>query len=654
VQLPLWQPESSWRPPALASLPSWKGAKRVGIDVETCDPLLRELGPGVRRGAYIVGYSFAIEDGPKHYLPVRHGGGDNLPPQQVEDYIRQQARSFDGIIVGANLSYDLDFMAQRDITFPAVQWFRDVLVAEPLIDALSDNYSLEGVANRRLGIGKNEVKLREAAADYRIDPKKGLHALPARFVGEYGADDAWLPLLILRKQEKDIEEQDLWRVFNTESRLLPVLLRMRRRGIRIDLDALDQVETWAWQQCDEALDVVHSHTGHRIHRQEVLNAARLAPALREAGVNVPTTSQGRPSIQKDWLKTLNHPVADAINRARRFNKVVTTFGASMRRYMVDGRIHCTLNQVRRQKDDEGADDEQGGGRFGRLSSEDPNMQQQPARDPEIGKRWRRIFLPEPGELWASNDYSQQEPRWTVHYADLVGLPRAEEAARRYRENPATDNHQMMADMIQGRPATKQERSHAKEIFLGLCYGMGGAKLCRKLGLPTAWAVFDPEMRGVRHAVDSERGRQLIAQGEKVWEVAGPEGQRLLDQYDREVPFVKKLAKRAERRAAAVGYVVTAGGRRCRFPKRPDGSFDWTHKALNRIIQGSSGDQTKESMVALDAEGFRLLLQVHDENCLSVRDRAEAEAAAEIMRNVIPMRVPMKCDVEVGLSWGEAA
>jgi hypothetical protein len=109
----MWEPESEWRPPRVADLPSWDSVKRVGFDVETYDPYLKQLGPSVRRGGYVVGYSFSFEDGPSFYVPLRHGGGDNVEnPDKALEYLRDQAKRFTGMVVGAHLPYDLDFSAE--------------------------------------------------------------------------------------------------------------------------------------------------------------------------------------------------------------------------------------------------------------------------------------------------------------------------------------------------------------------------------------------------------------------------------------------------------------------------------------------------------------------------------------------------------------
>jgi DNA polymerase I-like protein with 3'-5' exonuclease and polymerase domains len=624
-QMPLFRPEGKWIPTPVSALPSWKGAKRIGIDSETKDPRITDLGPGVRRDGKIAGVSFAIEDGPDFYLPVAHLGGDNLSSQDVFSYLQDQAKDFDGDIGGMNLGYDLDFLNEANVYFPKVKFFRDVQIADPLIDELQNSYALQAIAERWGLPGKDETELRNAALMAGIkekDIKKCLWQLPARYVAAYACHDARLPLQILRKQEKVIEEQGLWDIYNLESRVLPVLVKMRRKGVRIDMDKLEGVERWSLYEETEALKKVQDLTGICIPIGGVWKAKLLAPVLTHIGIKVGTTAKGAPNIDKVVLDNIDHPAAEALLWARKTNKLRTTFAQSIRDHMVKGRIHCVFNQLAREDEDgHGVK----GARYGRLSSEHPNMQQQPARD-EFAKRWRSIYVPEEGAEWASMDYSQQEPRVLTHYAVLSNCTKAEAAAKKYREDPNTDNHQMMADL------TGLKRSYAKIVYLGLCYGMGGAKLSRDLKLPTKTMTH-------RHS-----GR--------VMEVAGDEAQEILDKFNSEAPFVRELAKRCEEVAQQRGYIITVGGRRCRFPKDNLGNFDWCHKALNRLIQGSSADQTKKAMVDADAAGHMLQLQVHDELDTSVAGERQANEIAEIMRTCTPLQVPSKVDVEIGPSWGE--
>lgn len=650
-QLPLWKPESSWRPPKVGDLPSWEGAKRVGFDCETKDPFLKQLGPGCRRdNSHITGFSFAIEDGPSFYVPIRHAGGDNVEdPDQALAYLRDQAKHYPGIITGANLSYDIDWIAEEAVEFTKVAFFRDVQIADPLICELHQSYSLQAIAERYGMPGKNTELLIDAARHYNVDPKGGMWQLPARYVGPYAGEDARLPLQILRRQERLIEEQGLQEVFDLESRVLPVLVRMRRRGVRISEERLDNIEIWSLDQEAEALAKIKQLSGVEVAVGDVWKSGALAPALTAIGVKVPMTmGRGKtpsPSIDKDFLGGLNHPVADAIAWARKVNKLRTTFAQSIRTHAIKGRVHCTFNQLRKTTED----GNERGAAYGRLSSENPNMQQQPSRD-EFAKMWRSIYLPEEGTQWASLDYSQQEPRMLMHFAELCGLPGAYEAAQQYRDNPATDNHQMMADI------SGVARKQAKDLFLGRCYGMGGAKLCDKLNLPTRWAVFYRQYGKNPMYFDTQSEAQTHASNTKgqAWRVAGREGQAIITQFDERLPFVKALAKKCEKKAKQVGFIHTLSGRRCRFPIGARGTYDWCHKALNRLIQGSSADQMKKAMVEMDDARFFLQLQVHDEGNGSSDDPKEIQRMSQIMSDTYTLGVPFKVDVEVGPSWGEAA
>lgn len=670
LQLGFFTPEARWKPPSLSDLPSWKGAKRIAIDAETRDPSIgNKLGPGDIRDGYSVGWAFAIEGGPKHYLPIRHEGGDNLPVNAVLAYLREQIRDFEGEFVGANLSYDLGYGYNDGFEWNPNARFRDIQIADPLIYELHMSYSLANIGKRHGIEAKDESMLLDAARSYGLDPKKGLWRLPGRYVGEYAEQDVTSPLEILRAQEKVIDEKDLRSIWDLESDVLPALVRMRRRGVRIDFDRLAQIEAWTLSEEKKAYDLIRQETFILLGSDDIWKPASIAPVLENIGIRLNKTSTGAPQIDKDLLKAANHPVASAILHARKVNKLRTTFAASIHKYHVNGRIHCSFNQIAREDED----GDQKGVRYGRLSAGDPNMQQQPSpdRDPIIAGEWRKIFIPEEGAIWGCNDYSQQEPRWTTHFAALMDLPKAREAAMRYQNDPNTDNHDMMTRLIHGDAQVdawlaegsknyKVNRGYSKNIFLGLCYGEGGAKLCHDIGKPTRWAHIYGwgdnrrtdfyEYRHEAMAARMESGKGFIR------ESAGEEGQEILDNFDQEVPYVRALAKAATARGEERGFVRTVLGRQLHFEQRDDGSYDYTHKALNRIIQGSSADQTKLAIVELDRAGLFIQLQVHDETDGSFSSVAEAQKAGEIMRDCILSRVkpwvPFKVDTEVGPSWGE--
>jgi DNA polymerase I-like protein with 3'-5' exonuclease and polymerase domains len=642
IQLPQTDLPSTWTPTPVSHLPSWEDAKRIAIDVETCDPQLTKLGPGVRRGGYVVGISFAIEDGPAYYLPIRHAVGELLPEEQVWQYLRDQAKVFRGEVVGANLQYDLDYLWEKGVVFQGMH--RDITVADPLIYELHFSYSLEAVSQRWGFQGKDESTLREAALRWGIDPQKkkksdkvkaNLWRLPAKHVAEYAISDVTLPLMVLRKQEQEIRNQDLGRVWELESKLLPVLLKMRRRGVRIDKDKLQYISDWAERV--EAEEMAKLNGSHKVGPHDCMKAVLLAPILEEAtGAKLPLTKHKKPKprINADWLKA--HPCreADALLRARQFNKLRTTFCKQVWEQLVGDRVHCSFNQSKVQKP---MSDDTEGAAWGRCSSSNFNITNQPTRHPEYGQLWRSIFIPDEGKQWCCCDYSQQEPRLLVHFSCIMGYDGAEEAAERYRQGQC--NYDAVARMVLDPEydGDKRVRDRAKTLFLAKIYGLGQRRLCEDLGVPTQPRSFE------------KNGKTINYIG------AGPEGQEILNRFRESFPFASLFDWEAKDRAKHRGWVKTIYGRRCRF--LPDGRGGYmeglTRKALNRIIQGSAGEQTKQAMVDADEKGLALQIMVHDELNKSVSSREEAEALSEVMVNAVRLRVPVVADVGLGPNWGEA-
>ena len=587
-------------------------------------------------------------------MPFRHQGGDNLDEGVVLRWARDELNAFDGEVVGANLSYDLDFLANDGVTFDKVRRFRDVQLAEPLLDSNRMSYSLDALAKDYLGQGKDYLGqgkeqglLEEAARAYGVDPKGGLWRMPARFVGAYAEADADLPLRILALQEKRLAEEELETVFDLESRLLPVLVAMRRRGVRIDLTKTERVRARLEQERDKWLGVVRQYTGPR---GELMAAESLAPALAARGIHVPMTPKTKkPSI----TDTLFHehrgdPLVDAIASGRRVATLINTFiDGHILGHHINGRIHCTFNQLRSDK---------GGTITGRLSSSDPNLQNIPSRQneadeamhlgEEVIKLIRGQFVPDEGEEWCRHDYSQIEYRLATHFAMGPGSDAAREA---YCSDPKTDFHKMCARMAGLDPEDKNIRKSIKGVNFCKIYGGGVPKIAAVLG------------------------------------VSLEEAEKFVGTYDTELPWVKKTLEAAMYRAGERGYVTTIAGRRQRFSLWEPNTYGdrrpalprklaeerygtnlkraKTYAALNYACQGSSAEITKKSMVdaweaglcAKDALGA-FLLNVHDEldNSVALTPRAQ-EAKSElkrIMEAAYQLKVPVIAEASYGPDWGE--
>ena len=611
---------SEWLPPA--SFPNLSEAKEIAIDLETCDPNMESLGPGWPRGdGYIVGYAVAV-DGWAGYFPVAHGGGGNLDKRIVERWIRDVlATPADKIM--HNAAYDLGWL--RATGFEVNGTIYDTMLAAPLIDENRFAYSLNSLGFDYLKEIKSEQGLKESASDFGVHPKKELWKLPAMHVGDYAEQDAALTLKLWHHFKSLLAKDEVESIFQLETAVLPVLVNITLKGINFDRAKCERHMREMRTKENEILKYLRDQAGMQV---DIWAAQSIAAAFDRLAIQYPKTAAGAPSFTKSFLDTHEHPMAKMILEARELNKTHGTFLEPYLKHSAkDGRIHTHFNQMR---------NEDGGTVTGRLSASNPNLQQVPARHEIIGPMVRGLFLPEDGDIWAANDFSSQEPRLLVHYATLLGLPGAEKMAQAYRDNPDTDFHQMVADMA------GIKRKAAKTIGLGLMYGMGKAKLAQQLDLP----------------VD--------------------EASDLIGTFHSKVPFLKgtvdAVMKRIEHPASG-GSIRTLLGRKCRFPlwepvewgvnkalPREQAVIEYgirikragTYKGLNRLIQGSAADQTKAGMVALHKAGFNLLLQVHDEIALSVRNKDEARAAAEIMATAVNLEVPSRVDVETGPSWGSAA
>jgi DNA polymerase I-like protein with 3'-5' exonuclease and polymerase domains len=462
--------------------------------------------------------------------------------------------------------------------------------------------------------------------------------------------DVELPLALLRRQERALAAQELEGIWDMESRLLPILVKMRRRGVRIDTALLTSIHDETKAKEAEARKRIEARVGFEVESDHLRKASAVDRIFRAIGISLPVTAKaGQPCFDQDTIKAIDHPLARDFAEAKKMQKFWRTDCKSIWDRMTNGRIHSLLRQLKGEKLGDIGKSE--GVAFGRSASSQPNMQQQHARDPVWGPRWRSIFLPDEGKRWCSADFSSQEPRMTVHYGVLDGLAGAEALAAKFREDNDTDLHAETARAIgikckkcggkgcEACAGCGYYRKGAKTIFLGLCYGMGGGKLCEDLGLPT------------KEVFSRRQGRMIT--------VAGPEGQAIIDKFDAMVPFVRKLAENLRAAAEQRGHIRTILGRRCHFPIDKIRSlggrkvYDFTHKALNRLIQGSSADQTKQAIIDCEAAGFELQLLIHDELTLSVDNREQAEEVARLMCGAVEMSVPSKVDVELGESWGDS-
>ena len=614
IQEPMFAPKSSWEIPDL--FPNIPETKTIAVDLETCDPNLLVKGPGWATGdGYVIGVGVATDDW-KGYFPFRHQGGGNLDEEVVLKWLSKTLSSNKRDVVFHNSLYDVGWLKREGVEVCGN--IVDTMFAAPLIDENRRSYSLDSLGESYCNNKKDESLLQDAALAYGINPKSEMYKLHSKYVGPYGEQDAALTLKVWDKLKQEIKSQDLSKIYELETSLIPLLIEMRWRGVRVNEEKAYSISKELSKKEQKIQVEIKRKYGSEVN---LWANASLQDIFDKNKLFYPRTEKGMASFQRQWLESHTHELPRLIVEARKLNKARTTFIDKMiLEHSHEGRIHAEAHPLRSDR---------GGTVSGRFSYSNPNLQQVPARDPEIGDMIRSIFIPEEDCEWGVFDYSQQEPRLTVHYADKMNLAGAKEAVIEYTERNA-DFHQIVADMA------NIPRKQAKTINLGLSYGMGKEKLINELGLD-----------------DSE-------------------AQKLFDQYHEKVPFIKGLQDQCTRIATDRGYIKTLGGRRCRFDlwesrferttplpleeaKSEYGESlkrSFTYKALNRLIQGSAADMTKLAMLELWKEGIIPHLQIHDEVDISVKDKTEAKKVCEIMRDCVDLVVPLLVDYELGPSWGQ--
>lgn len=635
---PMFPTPSEWKLPR--ELPDLSGASRIGLDTETRDPQLKEKGPGVRRDGYLCGISVAVPEGQKWYIPFGHSTGEQFDRDKALQWARDQLCRPSQPKVGANLIYDLDYLAEAGV--PVSGPFYDVQVAEPLIDENKLTYNLDSLAKQYLGETKNEELLRAACADYKLKgaPQKHIWRLDPKYSGPYAESDALQALQIFEQQEEILRQQNLEYIFDIETRLIPMLLHMRRQGVPVDTQRIMQLHDTMTENLKFAQKDLNSLAGTEI---DYWAADSIAKAFDKQGIPYPLTPKTqKPSFVKDWLAAHDSKIAKAIVKCREYDKLIGTFiEGSLMNMMVGDRIHCQFNQLK--SDDSGTV-------TGRFSSSNPNLQFIPTRT-ELGKMIRKCFIPDIDCDWIKQDYSQIEIRVLVHYAMGAG---SEDIIAQFNRDPKTDYHQWCADTA---GITRRE---AKTINFGLIYGMGADKLRHSLHISLEEAkefisMYYGKLPFLKHTVDiatkaaRDRGyvRTLMNRRRRF---------PLFEPRDNRVPFKPSRDKRALEEKVN-SWIDNQNGRYYRGVARAG-----CYKAFNAADQGTSADIMKKAMVEVWESGVcdivKMYLTVHDELDYGMpRTKEGVQAAAhiqEIMENTVDLRIPILADTEKGPNWGEVS
>ena len=662
------------------------GIDTVAVDLETYDPNLKTKGLGAIRGdGFVCGVAVATGRDTV-YFPINHSDTNLSLDKKIKLWEALDEKLFQNekiTKVFHNAMYDVCWI--RAVTGKKMKGrIVDTMIAGSVIDENRFKYSLDSLSKDYKIGSKYQYDLQQKTLEWSKgtikDPMTNMHKLPASIVKDYAKQDVDLTFKLWElfnkkidevlytkyeeyfdkkdkkwKIKKDangkniiIEEKTSRKIFELETKLFPCLVDMKFKGVKIDVEKAKAFGKRLEKTKNNIINYIARKTNIRV---EIWAASSIKALLDHESIDdyTKTPKSGMPQLPKNYLSTHKNKYLRLIAKARELDKAKNTFVDGLLGFVHNGRIHADINQIR---------GEHGGTVTGRFSMSNPNLQQIPSKG-YIGKKMRELFIPETGSDWYSFDYSQQEPRIVVHYAIKLGMDGTDDLKEEFDKEDA-DFHQIVADMA------NIPRKQAKTINLGLFYGMGRIKLQKELNL------------------DSKQA------------------QTLFNNYHSKVPFVKQLSKDLSDFASEEGLLFTVADRFCRFDKWETRDKEWnpetnrftevklhakkedaidaykleqmekydkyidptcehfekhytrafTYKALNRLIQGSAADMTKKAMVLLYEKGIVPHIQIHDELCVSIKDKETRTMVQNTMEQAIKLEINNKVDCEHGPNWGQ--
>jgi DNA polymerase I len=562
--------------------------------------------------AEVVGVSFSVEPGLGWYIPLAHAGLDadpQLDRAEVLERLRPWLEADDRAKLGHHLKYDRNVLLNHGITLRGIR--EDTMLESYVLDAGANRHDLDTLAERHLG---------HRTITYEDVAGKGAKQIPFAEVPveratEYAAEDAEVCLRLHQALAPRLAEAggpaSVYR--EIEIPLVPVLSDMERAGVKVDPALLREQSRELAARMDQVAEQAYCEAGGEFNLgspkqiQEVLYDRLGLPVLGR-------TPKGQPSTAEDVLEQLagDFPLPRLILEHRGLAKLRSTYTERLpeRIHPGTGRVHTSYHQAVAAT--------------GRLSSSDPNLQNIPVRTDE-GRRIRQAFIAEPGHLLLAADYSQIELRIMAHLSRDEGLLAAFAAGQDIHRATAAEVFGLQPEAV-----TADQRRAAKAINFGLIYGMSAFGLARNLG------------------IEQGRAREYI------------------DRYFARYPGVREYMESARSTARAQGYVETLFGRRLYLPeigsRNPARRAQAERVAINAPMQGTAADIIKRAMLSVAtrlARGrlpARMIMQVHDELVLEVREDAAEDlraAVVEDMARAARLAVDLVVDTGIGENWDAA-
>jgi DNA polymerase-1 len=562
--------------------------------------------------AQIVGVSFATEPGVAAYVPLKHdypGAPDQLDRDKVLAALKPLLEDPERAKVGHHLKYDAHVLLNQGIRFAGMRY--DTMLESYVWNSVATKHDLETTSERYLGL--HTVRFEDIAG--KGSKQLTFNQVSIDKAAEYSSVDADLTLRLHKALWPQLQTvPQLERLYEEiEQPLAPVLMRMEHAGVLVDRALLKTQSSELAAQLKDLLATAHKEAGFEFNiespkqLQQILFEKLQIPVLRK-------TPTGQPSTAEDVLEELaqSHALPRIVLDYRALAKLKSTYTDKLPEQINPrtGRIHTSYHQAVAQT--------------GRLSSMDPNLQNIPIRSPE-GRRIRKAFIAPPGHVLLAADYSQIELRIMAHLSEDAALLNAFAEDRDVHQATAAEVFGVAIDAVDA-----DQRRLAKIVNFGLIYGMSAFGLARQIGIERRTA------------------------------------QKYVDTYFARFPGVKRYMDTTRVLARERGFVETVFGRRLYLPDIRSGNTQLRQyserSAINAPMQGTAADIIKRAMITVDAwcqredVPARIIMQVHDELVLEVREDAVATVTAALhdrMGRAAELKVPLKIEVGVGANWDQA-
>ena len=556
--------------------------------------------------AELVGLSFSVKENEAFYVPVP---ADQDEARKIVDLLRPVYENEKILKVGQNLKYDYEVLMKYGVR-----------LAGKMFDTMLAHYVIQPELRHNMDyLAEIYLNYKTIHIDELIGPKgknqKNMRDLRPQDVYEYAAEDADVTLKLKNKLEGELKKYGAEELFyNIEMPLMPVLAEMEMNGVTIDTQSLADTSDVLTKRMEEVEKEIYELAGAPFNIASPRQVGEVLFDKLQIVEKAKKTKTGQYVTNEEVLQSLKgkHKIVEAILEHRGLKKLLGTYIDALPKLINarTGHIHTSFNQATTAT--------------GRLSSSDPNLQNIPVRGEE-GKEIRKAFIPEPGCLFFSADYSQIELRVMAH---LSGDENMIEAFREGHDIHAATAAKIYKEEMEN--VTRDQRTKAKRANFGIIYGITVFGLAERL------------------------------------EISRDEAKMLIEGYFETFPKVKEYMEKAKEQARNQGYVETQFHRRRYLADINSANATVRgfaeRNAINAPIQGTAADIIKVAMIRIynrfRAEGIRskMILQVHDELNFSVypeeKEKVE-QIVLEEMQNAFPMQVPLVADCGWGNNWLEA-